>query len=150
MKSEFQKYLKDLGATKPIQDRVEYFYCLCRNMAYGQLLDIFVDEYLTADKSRKYLGLSFYSKYFTFSIPNFLTESSFSILPHQMAQDSIGISVSNYDFKKTNEESLLSVKLFYKYKSVGGYKASQNNCAYLLRILRKYIQPSLRGRDILV
>jgi len=148
MKPEFQKYLVDIGVTKPIQKRVEHFYCLCRDMLFGQLLDIFVDEYLTEDKSRKYEGLTFFSKDYVFSVANFLTSEEINIIPHHNAQDRIVITTYKFDFKKTNEESLMSVQLYLKQVNVGICKASQNNCAYLVRILRKYIEPSLRKREI--
>ncbi len=148
MKPEFLKYLEDIDVTQPIQDRVEHFYCLCRDMLFGKLLDIFIDDYLTEDKSRKYEGLTFCSKDYNFSVPNFLTSEKINIIPHQNVQDSIVITVANYDFKKTNEESLMSVQLYLKQTDAGTYKASRNNCAYLVRILRRYVEPSLRKREI--
>lgn len=148
MKPEFQKYLEDIGMTKPIQDRVEHFYCLCHDMLFGELLDIFVDDYLTEDKSRKYEGVTFFSKNYNLSVPNFLTSEKINIIPHQNVQDRITITVYNFDFKKTNEESLMSVQLYFTHANVGIFRASRNNCAYLVQILRKYIEPSLRKREI--
>ncbi len=148
MVPKFLIYLKKIGVTQPIQDRVEYFHCLCRDMLFGELLDIFVDDYLTEDKTRKYTGLTFCSKDYNFSVPNFLISEVINIIPHQNVQDSITITVKNFDFKKTNEESLMSVQLFSNQISGGIYRASKNNCAYLVRTLRKYIEPSLRKREI--
>lgn len=148
MKPEFQKYLKNIGVTKPIQNRVEHFYCLCRDMAFGQLLGVFIDEYLTEDKTRKYTGLSFFSQYFIFSVTNFLTDDKIEIFNIKTCFDSITIIVENFDFKKANDKSLMSVQIYHSTVAKGGYKASQKNCEYLVRILRKYIRPSLMGREI--
>ena len=144
MKPEFQKYLKNIGVTLTIQTKVDHFYRLCRDMAFGNLLDIFVDDYLTVDKSRTYLGLSFYSKSCTFSISNFLTENKITITPHRMVQDSIGIIVENFDLKRANENSLMRVELYHGVADTGYYKASGKNCEFLLRILRKYAMPYIR------
>ncbi|MCK4822682.1 hypothetical protein KA005_43365 [bacterium] len=148
MKPEFQKYLEDIGVTKPIQDRVEHFYCLCRNMVFENLLGIFVDDYLTQDKSRVYPGLSFYSKNLSFSIPNFITENMILITHHRNLQDEINIVVENFDFKKANAKSLLMVELRRGSVDTGYYKASQKNCEFLLRILRKYVLPGLKKTDV--
>lgn len=145
---KFQKYLKDIGVTKPIQDKVEHFYCLCRDMHFGKLFDIFIDDYLTEDRTRKYMDLSFFSQKFNFSVPHFLTEDKIHIATHQVWCDHIAIKVDNYDFKKANDKSLMIVQIFREINPTGFYKASQKNCEYLVQILKKYIQPSLRNCEI--
>jgi len=145
---KFQKYLKDIGVTKPIRDRVEHFYCLCRDMYFGKLFDIFIDDYLTEDKTRKYTGLSFFSQSFTFSVPHFLTEDKIHVANHQVWLDRIAIKVDNFDFKKANDKSLMIVQMYKEINPTGSYKASQNNCEYIVRILRKYVRPSLMKRDV--
>lgn len=148
MKSEFQKYLKDIGVTEPIQDRVEHFYGLCGKIGFENLQDIFVDDYLTEDKSRKYTGLSFFSKNLIFSVPNFLTDDKINIANQRTWINRIAITVQNFDFIKANDKSLISVHTFHDASDTGFYKASQKNCVHLVRILRKYIRPSLMKREI--
>lgn len=144
MKPEFKAYLKQLGATEPIQDRVEYFYRLCRKILPVQsLVDIFIDEYLTEDKSRKYTGLSFYSKDYTFSFVNFLVTDEIRLGRHRTVLDNVGIIVENFDFRKANDQSLMTINLYSGTSSTGQYRASQKNCEHLVRIFRKYIKPFL-------
>ena len=148
MTPKFQLYLIKIGATKLIQDRVEYFHRLCSHLAFQPLIDIFIDEYLTQDKTRVYEGLSFYSKDFNFSIPNFLTSEEIGILAHHNVQDRIAITVKNFDFRKANNDSLMSVGLSHDRNSTGEYKASQENCMHLVAMLRKYARPYLKKREI--
>jgi hypothetical protein len=144
MKQEFTAYLEQLGATKPIQDKVEYFYRLCSNMLpYKPLVDIFVDDYLAEDKSRKYVGLSFYSKDYIFAVPNFLTQNRIVVGRHRTVQDNVEIIFENFDFRKANDQSLMTIILHHGSSTTGQYRASQKNCEHLTLILRKYIQPTL-------
>ena len=144
MKAEFTTYLKQLGVTKPIQERVEYFYRLCKNMILGQTLaDIFIDEYLNKDKSREYIGLSFYSQDYTFAIDNFLWEDKIRVASHQRVQDNVIITVENFDFIKANDQSLMNISLHVCDKHTGEYRASKKNCKNLVRIFRKYMKPFL-------
>ncbi len=148
MITKFQLYLRKIGVTQPIQGRVEYFHCLCSNMYFGKLSDIFIDDYLTEDGTRKYLDLTFFSQYFNFSIHNFLIEDKINVATLQTWVDQIDIKVDNYDFKKANDKSLMIVQLYKEFNPTGNYKASQKNCEYLVQILRKYMQPALRKREI--
>ena len=148
MKAKFQLYLKKIGVTPSIQVRVEYFHYLCCNMLFGKLSDIFIDDYLNEERTRKYLDLTFFSQHFHFAIPNFLTDDKIYVVYNQNWIDHIAIKVDNYDFKKANDKSLMIIQIFEDLNPIGFYKASQNNCEYLVQILRKYMQPSLRKRGI--
>ncbi|MBW8042454.1 MAG: hypothetical protein FVQ85_21000 [Planctomycetes bacterium] len=143
MKPEFKQYLNKIGATQPIQERVEHFWHLCSRLAFQPLMDIFIDEYPNQDKTRVYDGLMFYSRYYTFAIPYFLTSEDITILAHYNLQDEIRITVKNFDFRKTNKDSLMNVELSYEKQTTGSYKASQENCIHLVKILRRYVKPYL-------
>lgn len=144
MKPEFTAYLKQLGATKPIQDRVEYLYCLCKNIFPGKIfIDIFIDEYLNQDKSRQYTGLTFYSNDFNFSIENFLVSERIEVTHHRKVQNCVAITLQNFDFKKANDQSLMTIELIYDSTPKGYYRASQKNCEHLVRMFKKYIKPAL-------
>lgn len=145
---KFQLYLKKIGVTQPIQDRVEYFHSICHDMLFGILFDIFIDDYLTDDRTRKYSDLTFFSQHFHFAISNFLTDDKILVMPYQTWLDCIHIKVDNYDLKKANDKSLMIVQIYKDHNPTGIYKASQNNCEYLVQILRKYMRPSLRNREI--
>jgi hypothetical protein len=143
MKKEFLTYLNAINTTQTVQNRVAMFYNLCQNICTEDLVDIFVDDYVNQDGSISYTGLSFFSKNFTLSIPNFLTSDIISILGNKVAVQWFRLQIRDYDFKKGNDQSRISMDLMKGITATGYYKGSRNNCDFLLEIMKKYLLPNI-------
>lgn len=132
----FIEYLKTIGLTEPLQERIETIYDFFKGVCPEDITDIFVNDYIKEDGTREYVDVRFLSQKFTMIAANFINTDDFRIglLPHV---DRITVQKSNYDFKKATEKSRMSVRVDYADKTLSDFRASKENCDYLRDLIWK-------------
>lgn len=144
MKDSFVKYLKTLGITEPLQERIETIYGFFREICPAEITDIFVSEYIAKDGSREYQNLRFLSEKYAMLAADFINKDVFNIGGIFKNMTAIKMEKKDYDFKKSTEKSRMTLTIRYDYGATSTYKASKENCDYLRDIIRKYIIPNLK------
>jgi len=144
MKKEFIIYLEAIGITEALRERIEKIYEFCVGVCPGDIVDIFVDEYIKEDGTREYQGITFFSDKYTISARQFLTKDDFILTPIKKKVLFSEIKKQDYDFKKAAEKSKLHLRIVLDTGIDGDFKASRENCDYLRGILLKYIIPNLK------
>ncbi len=141
MNKRIKKYLKAIEVTNPIQQRIEEFHGLCETILEGkEICDLFVDEYINNDGERTYTAITFFTENMCLSAESFLSETNIHITPLDLL-DSFACKLMDFDFKKATKNSRVTIDLFHKNQARGYFKASQENCMYLVKIMKKYLIP---------
>jgi len=144
MKEEFIKYLKVIGITKSLRERIETIYEFYREICPDEITGIFVTDYITKDKEREYENLWFLSKKYIMEAKLFIEKDNFDINLIRNQVRYLKIEKLNYDFKKATEKSRFRLEVSLTYPMIGVFKASKKNCDYLRNIIFKHIMPNLQ------
>jgi len=144
MKEEFIRYLKSIGMTEPLHERIEEIYQFCTERCPDEIRDIFVTDYIKGDGSREYENLWFFSPKYCMEAKLFITKDDFDIVAIRNRVIRWAILKENYDFKKATEKSRLQLRFHLDTQVFGVLKASKENCDYLKEILVKYIAANLK------
>jgi len=141
MKGEFIEYLKSLGMTEILQQRVSSIYDFFQQVCPEPIIDIFVNDYVKEDGSREYESLWFFSKSYVMSTsPEFATSDKFDMANSRKKVVYWIIEKRDYDFKKATEKSRLNLKYTVcPIEMQCELKASKENCDYLRKIFHTYI-----------
>ncbi len=143
MKREFAEYLASIGISTALRERIEAIQLVCAKICPEEIVDIFVNEYITEDGTRHYQGLDLFSRHYLISVNQFVTTDDLHIAPLYKKILSFEVSKQEYDFDKATEKSRLYLKFHTTTKGEGEFKASKENCTYLTKIMRKYIIPNI-------
>jgi len=144
MKEEFKKYLKDVGITGDIRERVERIYDFYREICPDEITGIFITDYIKEDGERVYEHLWFFSEKYCMEAKQFITTDDFDITPIKSRILYWGLKKQDYDFKKATEKSRLHLKFKMDTWIDGELKASKGNCDYLRDIILEYIKSNLK------
>ncbi len=144
MKENFEKYLRAIGITKPLAERIGIIYDFFLEIHPFEIDDIFVEEYLKEDGTRIYENLIFVSKKIYVEATRFIERDKMLIIPIYKKIISYGIEKQDYDFKTVTAKSRLKIN-FSTPRTIPGevsLKASRENCEYLKDIYHRYIIPN--------
>lgn len=125
MKDAFIKYLKVIGMTEPLQERVKAIYEFFQQICREEIVAIFVNDYISEDGSRVYEDLRFLSEKNSMVAVNFITEDDFRV---GLIKDNIvllRVRKNDYDFKNANERSRINVDTTYEDGTRSEFKASK-------------------------
>jgi S-adenosylmethionine synthetase len=144
MKKEFLEYLKEMGFTESIFERVEAIIACFEQICCDEIKDIHVSDFVTGDGSREYDSLWLFSDRCAMEAKQFLTTENFDITPIKKAIRRWGFKKKDYDFSKATESSRIHL-IFHSYSMDvhGAIKASKKNCDHLKYIALKYFKPNL-------
>lgn len=152
MKEEFVVYLRTVGLTDVIIDRIEVIYNFYQNIVMKELqeeiLDIFVTDYIHKDASRQYENLWFFSKNYIMEAKSFIMQEDLDICPLAKEIKYLEIKKESYDFIKANEKSRFYLSYGLETRASGSLRASKENCDYLRDIYIKYMLPNLALKAI--
>jgi hypothetical protein len=112
-------------------------------MSPNELTDLFVTDYITADGTREFENLWFFSQAAAMEAKQFTTKDDFDYLVIKGRVYYWTIEKQDYDFETTTDASRMNLQFSVQYPSVGNLKAARNNCNFLRDIMRTYIIPNL-------
>lgn len=138
------KYLNDIGISEPIRERIEVIYSHIQKVFPHAIEDIFIIDYVEEDGTHVYPDMDFYAGKRVFSVSDFKTATDIrttSIAKIEYMQ----ILSKDYDFQLANSNSRLTVNFSVEYtNALGHLKATNQNCDYLMEIIKKYFIPNLK------
>ena len=144
MKKEFIEYLKSIGITTALRERIETIYEYYKEICSDEITDIFITEYIKEDESREYENLWFFSDKYFMEAKQFITKDDFDIASIEKSIIYWKIEKKDYDFKKATEKSRLFLSAVLNNVVDGDFKASKENCDYLKEIILKYIKVNMK------
>jgi hypothetical protein len=139
------KYLDSIGIMEPIRKRIESLYKDVQKIfPEEQIIDIFVEDYIQDDGTRKYQHIAFYTKNnLAMSVNEFMSSDDIRVASIKNNITYIEVHKTNYDFVKATESSRLIIQARVQYSGLTlSSKASKENCDYLKDIMKKYIIPN--------
>lgn len=137
------EYLRDIGILEPLQRKIEGIYEIFRKLCPDTIIDMFINDYIDEDGTRRYEHLRFFSEKHVMSAMNFVTEEDLRIGPIKRQIRLIRIQKKDYDLQNATEQSRLIVIVEYN-GTLSTLKACKRNCDYLRDIVRKFIVPNLK------
>ena len=145
MREEFIEYLKSIGLAEALCERIETIYEFYNSgICPDEITGIFVTDYITGDGTREYENLWFFSEKYAMEAKQFIKEDDFDITPIKNRIQYWRIKKQDYDFKKATEKSRLYLIFALDTGVRGEFKASKENCDYLIDIILKYVLPNLK------
>lgn len=139
---KFKEYLKKVGITSDVLlERVRFLYDVATKMCPEKIEKLFVDDYITKDKTRAYESIWFFSQGFILEAHNFETDYEIDIVPTKGFR--LAMELKDYNFNEATEDSRLRVFMTFAEDISGELKATKENCDVLRDIVLKYIKPKL-------
>jgi hypothetical protein len=138
MKKEFINYAEEIGLTAPFIEKVKDIFNFYSSTGLGEIVDIFITDYIAEDGTRRYESVWFFSEKYIMEAKNFLFEDDFDIAPFKRRVKYWNVKMLDYDFIKATEKSRLTLFISMDTGLVCKLKASKENCDYLNKIMRKY------------
>jgi hypothetical protein len=142
VKAEFEEYLKAVGMGDVLLERVAHLERSIGVVCPEEIKHIFVADYLQEDGIRGYEHLFFFSTNYAIQASNFVNRNEFDI-------DRIGKSIVNlkldtkdFDFQVPTDKARLSVRYLTVGHLQAHLKASGENCAHLVTIIRDCLVPN--------
>ena len=141
MKTEFDRYLKQIGISELFYERSKHVVEVLRRVIGEDVLDIFVSDYFDGEGKRNYQDLLLFTQHRIVEVKQFLTQDQYFINNVQEYPIvGIEINANEYDFEKATEKSRLNLKVFWGEGTSLNLpmKAAGENCDYLNGIFKKY------------
>lgn len=135
-------YCKTIGLTEPFLNRLVELYGMVIEVIKEEPVVLLIEDYINEEGTRTYTDATFMGERYVVAINQFLTNDK--ILLHDAKQkiETILISKQDYNFKKATEQSRLNLEVIFRSTDLRGhYKASKENCDFLLKITRDYFFP---------
>lgn len=141
MKAEFNAYIDDIGEPTAIKDRVNALFEQYKDLIFEEIQDIFIEEYIDKKGEKIYDSIHMFSENFDFEIPNFLFKDKLVIMCIKNNINRFKIlEKEDYNFSVATDKSRLMISVVIDGgKITGQFFASQKNCEYLTKIIKKYI-----------
>ena len=141
MKNEFEGYLKALGMTDALRDRVEEILKFYVTACPEEIEDIFVSEYIQEDGTRVYENFWCFSKQYGMEAKDFAHRDNFDSAPVGENVAHWEIAKQDYDFKEAKEKSRMTLEVQFAGNMIKGLlKASKENCDQLRKVFLKYLR----------
>ena len=142
MKSEFIEYCKTLGMGDSLIQSVSTLCEEQERLLSNRFEDVFVGDYITGEGKREYDTLHFFSKDFLVEIMNFIAEPQVWVAKFSQSVMCMESTKSEYDFLTCTDRSRWALEVRWaSLDFVIRPRASGNNCAQLLAVIRKYVLP---------
>ncbi|MDL1870913.1 hypothetical protein FBR05_01755 [Deltaproteobacteria bacterium PRO3] len=137
--NKFTTYFETIGLAEPLKQKVFEIWKAVEIICPEPLLDLFVCDYLTQDRVRKYEGLFIFSEKYLIEIENFISTGEMGIIRIADQRKTLQFQYKNYDFSAATTDSELSITLYIISDSWRSYfKSSGLNCDKLLELSKKY------------
>ena len=142
MKTEFDRYLKQIGISQLFYERSERVVEVLSRVIGEDVLDIFVSDYFDGEGKRNYEDLLLFTRNRIVEVKKFLTQDHYfinNVREYPIA--GLEFNANDYDFEKATEKSRLTLRVFWG-ESVNlnvPMKAARENCDYLNGIFKKYL-----------
>ena len=132
MKEEYSSYLKQIGITGLFYNRAKEVYEFYEKLYPGAVQDVFVTDYIDSEGKRQYENLWFFTSTLAMEAKQFLTEDNFDSAPFKKKVKLWQVNRTEYNFEKASAKSRLSIRVELEYGNDCEFKASQDNCDYLV------------------
>lgn len=148
MKDEFTNYLKAIGMTNILIERVESIFSFYQELCPDEITGIFVSNSVKKDGTNVFESLWFFTdSRFVMEAFKFAStdDDSFDILSTEKGVCYCKIDKRDFDFETATDESRLAVEVWYNEIEdlMVTLTASGINCTYLKDIIFRYIKPLL-------
>jgi len=143
MEKKILAYLKDIGLTKELVDRVESLYTSYQSISSEEITDLFITDYLTKERKRIYENLWFFSENYIMEAKQFISQDNLDIAPNKKNIIYFQVEKKDYDLKKASEKSRINLNIRFGAILRGDLKASEKNCDYLWKIVKDHFLPNL-------
>ena len=144
MEPRFKSYLKSIGITATLVNKIESILSFYKDICSYKIEDIFVSEYLTEDGSRQYENLWLFSKKSAMEAKQFVSTDNYDDTVFNKKIIRWDLSKTDYDFKNATEKSRAFLNVMIQDGVSGVFKASKENCDQLLMIFKKHILPNMK------
>lgn len=146
-KEVIRDYLRGLGSTKVVTDRVLEIHALYESWCPEELIDCFISEYRNEENEREYESLWFLSNRYLMEAKDFLSSDHFdlAIIKHNILRWEI--RGQEYSYEQATNKSRLSIEVAVKGHITARLKASQENCDTLMKVFRKHFRSNLAPYD---
>lgn len=144
MKEQFLDYLKAIGLTETLVERVVGIYGFYTRLCPEDITGLFVCDYRTNDGGREYESLWFFSRSYSMEAKGFIHRDDFDMMATGLKLVHVQVVKEHYDFQRARPESRLNVRFHLSAEGFyGQLKASSENCDFLKAILREHVIPNL-------
>jgi hypothetical protein len=143
MKAEFVDYLKAIGMTEPLIERVDSVHSFYETLLHDEVTDIFVSEYVTEDGIRQYESLWFFSAEYVLEAKQFIKQDDFDITPIRGLIKYWKVEKKEYDFREATTASRCTVIFTTEPGTSATFKASGMNCDKIRDIALRLMIPNL-------
>ena len=144
MKTSFIQYLKKIGLSKVLIDRVDKLHSYATILCPENIIDIFIAEYEKQNGSRVYENLWFFSKNYALESKQFSANDNIDIMFIKRKLVHLEINLNAYNFKKATKQSRIRLDIqSIRHPLEMQFKASQENCDFLKTIINKYFKSNL-------
>jgi len=144
MKPEFEDYLKAIGMTKILIERIRTIIEFYLGIYPEEIQSIFVTDLINGDGQREYVSLWLFSEKYLMEAKSFTTEDNFDMTPVNNRIKYWSIEKQDYNFKSATDQSRLYVRFQTDVDISGDLKASKENCEFLKTIFIHHILPNLK------
>ena len=144
MNERFLEYLRRIGLTETLVQRVEDIYDLYARFCPEEISGIFVTDYVTKEGAREYENLWFFSNSYSMEAQAFIRTYRMDLMSIGRRVQYVKITKENFDFVEATKDSRINVQFtlagaqFY-----GDLRASGNNCDYLMRVLSDHVMQNM-------
>jgi len=138
----FRDYLKTIGMSNTLCDRAESIYHFYADICNLEIKDLFVTDFINSDGVRQFQNLWFFNDYLFMEAHDFVTSDKFDSSPIHRNIKRWEITKSDYDFNVVNDKSKLKISIYFYEDLSGNLNATKENCAYLMKVFKKYVLPN--------
>jgi hypothetical protein len=148
MKEQFNNYLKALGLTETLTQRVLAFHDFCSKICPEEIARIFVSDYVTQEEGRVFESVWFFSNNYAMEAKEFTSKEDYDIAVVSPTANYISLQKQDYDLVKATEKSRLLIKVRVSNEGLGGItgnmRASGENCDFLWVVTQEYFIPRIK------
>ena len=126
-----------------LQKRVKDAYAFFADTCPESIAKIFVTDYVKEDNERVYENVWFFSKNLYMEAKLFASTADYDFAPLHGPLEYTRVKMTDYDFKKADTKSRLSIEFTMRTKVGGDLRASGDNCDHLKGIFVEVLKPNL-------
>jgi hypothetical protein len=148
MRDEFKQYLAALGMAQAFSERIDETISFGQFLCPDEITGLFVSDYRENDGTRVFPSLMMFSDRHVLEAKQFAKEDNVDIIPLKDNLVWIELKKENYDLQNATENSKFFLTGYFA-TDVGqslsfSLKGTGENCDYLAKIFRAFIEPNLK------
>lgn len=148
--NEQEMYIKEVVSQdklESIQNKIRTIIKSSRELGLGNVKDIFISDFKDDNGRRVYDDLWLFFDNYWLEARGFETKYDYTIIPLDSAWVShINIKKKEYDLKKAQDASIMSLYVYLNIDLLLTLKATEKNCDYLKNITLKYFMKHFKPK----